>query len=291
MKKQDIARQILFLTVRIETVNAAGARGSGTGFFFSTPITKDLHAHYIITNRHVIEGAQKGSLFFFEKEGNQAKLGKMIQHDIDKFESVWIQHPDPSVDLVAMACGSIYSHYESISRGIYYKYLVESNIATSEEIEAMSGIEEVVFIGYPNGIWDSLNGLPVARKGISATPIEYDFEGHKEFVIDASVFGGSSGSPVFTYKHGVFQKHGQLMNGPAIQFVGVVRAVFFRKERNEIVKVPAPTYHADAVDTREMLDLGLVIKASRVLELVRHAESLYSPFRNTGTTISQENPT
>ncbi|HGH6417174.1 TPA: hypothetical protein ACJL3H_000522 [Neisseria meningitidis] len=54
-------------------------------------------------------------------------------------------------------------------------------------------------IGYPNGLWDSKNNLPIFRTGITATHPAIDFEGKKEFMIDVACFPGSSGSPVFKY--------------------------------------------------------------------------------------------
>lgn len=78
-------------------------------------------------------------------------------------------------------------------------------IPNEEQIKQMDAIEPITFIGYPNGIWDSTNLLPVARRGTTASPIEVDFEGSPRFLIDASVFGGSSGSPVFILNQGPSQ--------------------------------------------------------------------------------------
>lgn len=38
------------------------------------------------------------------------------------------------------------------------------------------------------------------RRGITATNINFDYNGKKEFVIDAACFPGSSGFPVFIWK-------------------------------------------------------------------------------------------
>ena len=60
-------------------------------------------------------------------------------------------------------------------------------------------MEDIVMIGYPNGIWDALNNKPIFRKGITAAHPNRDYLGNKEFLIDAACFPGSSGSPVFIY--------------------------------------------------------------------------------------------
>jgi hypothetical protein len=82
----------------------------------------------------------------------------------------------------------------------------------------------VTFIGYPNGIWDSKNLLPVVMRGTTASPIEVDFEGTPRFLIDASVFGGSSGSPVFILNQGTYSmKDGGVAVGS--RFTSLARAI------------------------------------------------------------------
>ena len=53
---------------------------------------------------------------------------------------------------------------------------------------------------------DEVNNKPVVRKGITATDIRLDYNGRKEFLIDAACFHGSSGSPVFLRKMGPIKR-------------------------------------------------------------------------------------
>jgi hypothetical protein len=48
----------------------------------------------------------------------------------------------------------------------------------------------------------------------------------------------------------------------------VVAAVFFREEANHLVSVPVPANNHGMVMGSEMIDLGLVIKAQSVLEVI-----------------------
>jgi len=69
-------------------------------------------------------------------------------------------------------------------------------------------------VGYPVGIWDSANNMPVIRRGITATHPGKDYEGKSEFMIDAACFPGSSGSPVFLFNLGSYpQKAGGIVIG------------------------------------------------------------------------------
>jgi len=56
-------------------------------------------------------------------------------------------------------------------------------------------------IGYPNGLWDHVNNLPLIRRGITASHpgVDYQIEGQNGpgvTVIDMACFPDSSGSPV-----------------------------------------------------------------------------------------------
>lgn len=128
-----------------------------------------------------------------------------------------------------------------------------------------------MFVGYPSGIWDHKNVLPVARRGMTATPSYVDFNGTKTFLIDASVFPGSSGSPVFIYYAGGHpDKEGNLYAGNRMHFMGIVAKVYQRLEQGEIRVVDIPTAQKYLAEINQMIDLGIVYKAETVKECVEH---------------------
>jgi hypothetical protein len=108
--------------------------------------------------------------------------------------------------------------------------------------------------------------MPIMRRGTTATPMVLDFEGRPEFLIDAAVYPGSSGSPVFVYQSDTLRPVAG--NGRKFLFAGVVAAVFFREESNHLVPVPVPANNQPMVVGSEMIDLGLIIKAEAVMAAV-----------------------
>ena len=86
----------------------------------------------------------------------------------------------------------------------------------------MSAIEDLTFIGYPNGLYDQINHNPIIRKGITATPIWNNFKGKPDFLIDGGVYPGSSGSPVFIYNQGSYATSEGIVIGTRLHFVGVL---------------------------------------------------------------------
>jgi len=104
---------------------------------------------------------------------------------------------------------------------------------------------------------------------MTATPLAVAFEKTPRFLIDASVFGGSSGSPVFLLNQGMYcDKSGNTNIGSRCFFVGVIASVFFRRQYNQIVSVPIPTQTQPMAAQQEMIDLGIVFKARTVVEAV-----------------------
>ena len=72
-------------------------------------------------------------------------------------------------------------------------------------------------------MYDQVNLIPITRTGMTATPLQLDYDGRPSFLIDASVFPGSSGSPVFVYKSG--KLGAGITTQDVFVFVGVVAKV------------------------------------------------------------------
>jgi len=151
----------------------------------------------------------------------------------------------------------------------FYRTISRDLTVSQQLIAELDALEEVVFIGYPNGIWDSKHFLPVMRKGTTATPVAIDFQGKKQFLVDGSVFPGSSGSPVFLFNKGMYSdRQGNTHIATRLAFLGIIAAVYFREDLNRITLVPEATANRPVAVAREMIDLGVVFKAHAVIETI-----------------------
>ena len=268
MEANSPAEQLFFTTVRIDTIDASGNAGSGTGFIVAHRY-KDNNYPFVVTNKHVVNGMKKGGITFLKKDGEKPKLGDAFRIENDDFENLWFGHEDDEIDIAICPLAPLEKHINSLDVEIFYKNIGSDLIPSEEDIQKLDALEDIVFIGYPNGIWDSHNYIPVMRKGTTATPLMVDFENQQKFLIDASVFGGSSGSPVFIYNTGTYAtKGGATQVGTRLHFVGVVAAVYHRNELNEIVTIPIPTGNKEVAVGKEMIDLGIVFKAKTVIETI-----------------------
>lgn len=265
MEIDSATKKLLFNTVRVDTVLEDGSEGSGTAFIVSHNHVNGTHV-FIVTNRHLVDNVLRGGLVFTQKSNGQPLFGKRFQLNIDDFSHAWYMHPDPEIDLAIIPLRPLEQAANNQGVELYY-HTIDSRLAPDAlTLRSLDALEEVIFIGYPSGVWDQVNLMPILRRGTTATPIALEFEGRKEFLIDAAVFPGSSGSPVFVSQSDTLRTV-RNANRKLI-FAGIVTAVFFREEANHLVPVPVPANNHSIVMGSEMIDLGLVIKAQVVVELI-----------------------
>ena len=131
-------------------------------------------------------------------------------------------------------------------------------------------LHDIIMIGYPDGIMDEVNNLPIFRKGITATNPFIDYNGMKQFLIDASCFHGSSGSPVMSYDDGMIRDaNGSIIIGPGVKqlkLIGIQAGTFTHRVDGKIVPVEIPTQIIPGTVTHIPNNLGVVVKASCILD-------------------------
>jgi len=257
---------LIHTTVRIECSKPDG-NYSGTGFFYTFFYEERERVPVIITNLHVINGATHIKLFLTEEisAGDTTKL-QVSCYSMDCTNDFFIHHPDPKVDLAIIPFLPFIQWSQQAGHRLRSSTLIKSNIITQDYISNyLSKIEDVLVAGYPDGIWDNINNLPIIRKGLTATPLQSDFRGKREFLIDSAIYGGSSGSPVFIYDNGAFLEGKDLKKGVRIFLVGIVSSVFQHSVNGSFEITEVPTKTTGAVATLVPNNLGIVIKAAEIL--------------------------
>lgn len=259
--------QLLYSTLRIEA-QLSNSISVGTGFIVLYE-KGDVKYLFIVTNKHVVNGAFFGKFFFTKSDDNGNPLiGQRFDINIADFDKIWFFHPG-GIDIAIFPLVPVLQQIEKENQKVYFRSIPLSLISTEKEEESLTALEEIIFIGYPNAIYDTKNLLPIIRKGTTATPVFVDYEGQPLFLIDASVFGGSSGSPVFIYNYGSFStSEGNVVIGNRIYFIGVVSKVFFSENDGRIEFLEIPTTQIPLVKTKQFLNLGVVIKSRVIVETI-----------------------
>ena len=130
---------------------------------------------------------------------------------LDRSKSAYYEHPDKDVDV---ACVNI-SDAANLGIPLHYKAIDVDNFFNFTRKD-VSGSERIIFVGYPTGLYDEKNFLPILRTGVVASIPSVDFNGKPQILIDAQVFPGSSGSPVFVPVNGHYK------------LLGIISQAFFK---------------------------------------------------------------
>ena len=262
------SEQLTYSTVRIECELISGGIGTGTGFFYQFAKQGDKYIPAIVTNKHVIVDAKKGLIHLhLADEKGDPLAGQFFSVVIENMEASWILHPDSEVDLCILPIARLLTEAQASGKNIFMISLDHSLIPAQDLMAELTAIEDVIMIGYPNGIWDQANNMPIIRKGITATHPNLNYNGKQEFMIDAACFPGSSGSPVFLFNLGMFaRRDGSTTVGSRIALLGILYAGPQHTATGEIQIINVPTQQKPVTFSRIPNNLGIVIKSSRLLD-------------------------
>lgn len=191
-----IQEQLGQITTRI-IVEKNGKYYVGTGFFYNFNLGSNTSNSYLVTNKHVVKDISKTKLTFNQKINEKADYGNLATVEFTPSQLSWINHPDSSIDLSILKLESILQHFKRQGKEIFIRTLDSSLIPNDSIWNTFNYLDEVIMIGYPSGIIDQHNNLPIARIGSTASIPKLKFDNIEQFVYDISTFGGSSGSPVF----------------------------------------------------------------------------------------------
>jgi hypothetical protein len=265
MKVASLAEQLYFSTAHI---TATGGNGSwqGTGFFHAANTDRG-QVDLLVTNEHVLEDATSIDVRLIAANDDGPQLGQALNFGYRNWsDSLWKGHPDPRVDVAVLPIRPALDQLLEAGKRAFYRMVPPSMMLNDADLDELDALESVVFIGYPSGIYDTVHLTPVARQGMTATPIMVDYLGLPAFLIDASVFPGSSGSPVFKFDRGIrTTKQGKtLFNATSAVLLGVLAAVHVRTVDGHVTEIAT----ALEVTFDEPIDLGIVFRASAVTTCV-----------------------
>ena len=242
MEFAKFEEQIFLITVRVENLTDNEV---GTGFLVRKPITEELQQILLFSNKHVIWGKKDKDTLGISKNlritmHKKQDDGSHVLGTTHTFlmnpkrdELGYWEHPDKEVDV---ACLNI-SEAANVGIPLLYKAVDTENFFDVDRTNISSG-ERIIFVGYPTGFYDQKNFLPILRTGTIASIPSVDFNGRPQILIDAQVFPGSSGSPVFVSIGGKYKLLGIISDAfyKGLDFVEIESA-----NQKEVKKIQIPT--------------------------------------------------
>jgi hypothetical protein len=188
----------------------------------------------------------------------------------------WIPHPEADIDLCILPIADAINQLQQQNFDAFVVYNEIENIPNPQQLENLDPLEPILMVGYPIGLWDSVNNLPLLRRGVTSTHPKLDYKGKAEFLIDAAVFPGSSGSPVYLYDFGMYREGQQSKLGTRFYLLGINYKYIFQTGHGDIKVEDIPTAQREYAEVRTPANLGIVIRANKLSEfepiLRRNAE-------------------
>ena len=263
-----IAEQIMYSTLQIVTFDSAfRASQMASGFIMHFCENKEAETSVpaLVTNRHVLEGANLIQVFFTAatpdgKPDNSKTIPAYISI------SNAIPHPNSDIDLAIIPILPVVATLKKQGNNVFYIGLSTDFIPTPEEWKNLDAIEEVIMVGYPKGLRDTANNLPIFRRGITATHPAYDYKGSPDFLIDMACYPGSSGSPVFILTEGQhYDKRNRKLNlgTGRFMFLGIQRAVPNLSQFGDLITIPSEET-VTIPRMQSFINLGIIVKSTQL---------------------------
>ncbi|MDG6898147.1 MAG: trypsin-like peptidase domain-containing protein [Nitrososphaerota archaeon] len=271
----ETIHDLLYLTTTQIEVGDPLRPEVGTGFFVSFSLSQgEPEAKFLVTNRHVAEAGAEGRFSFRDSVldrrgrvvGAHLRSRRLVQ--VPDWRKSWVFHPNRRVDVAILPVDSFESELVARGRPPFVVGLSETVLSTPSQDALMDSVEDLLFVGYPESVHDKTHFLPVARKAISATPIGVSYERLPAFLVDATIYPGASGSPVFVAQPGAHFERGQLVPQSRFRCVGLLAEGFSARDFETAKRSPIPTARRQIHELVTPLGLALAFRSSTITETV-----------------------
>jgi S1-C subfamily serine protease len=170
-----------------------------SGFLYGEPTGEKndkgepLYRTFLVTNRHVVQGAPELRLRFNPKESKPAKEYALPL--ADKGKPTWFAPPDPQFDVAVVGVNMDFLRNDEIKAEFIPGDQNAADVAKAKDLGVSEG-DGVFVLGFPLQLVGGARNFVIARQGIIAR-IGDALEGFsKTFLIDTFIFPGNSGGPV-----------------------------------------------------------------------------------------------
>ena len=155
----------------------------------------NLYAVFLVTNRHVAEKSTDYLVRFNRFEGGDTETYRLAATGGDG-SSMWTFHDDPLMDVAVTPINASSLRNDGINFEV-----VNSDMHAFTKREAQdNGLSEgdgIFALGFPLGQVGEERNYAIVRQGIVARVRDWLNDQASTFLIDASIFPGNSGGPVF----------------------------------------------------------------------------------------------
>ncbi len=260
----------LIIKANGDTLKCAFFKVIGTGLICASPDT-NKKIPFLLTAKHIFYDSAKcwfpSSVRFrfswFSDKSVIEYLGIEIKLKNTNNEILWFPHPDNSVDLsiIPLIISKQAAGKESI-----IPVRIENFASTNEVFEGAN----ILLFGYPGAVGPRYWTKPIIRSGVIAY-VDMNKFGKVPILINAMVFPGNSGGPVFTVPTGM-TKNGSFRIGGSSAFLGIVSSVHRQSIELEKTSYYIQSVKSDSLSTHyktfDFMGLAVIEPSQRVKEIL-----------------------
>lgn len=232
------AANLTGLTTPIEVTFSDGGVSRGSGFFYfvfgpdddakKEPHWVSIQHTYVVTAKHVIQVKRLKQIAEF-RYALRVSSGDHVDWHVMKLDKTQLGQrlhvcQKEQVDVaVVEVTGEISAEMKALlaerAQILAFGGLSSHQMPGQSILQAQPG-DDVIVIGYPKGIFDTVNKLPILKIGLLNTPIGMHFNGLDAFLLDFKYYEGSSGSLIISRPtHIAYDKEGRLQSNITAQYL------------------------------------------------------------------------
>ncbi|MBV9509547.1 MAG: trypsin-like peptidase domain-containing protein [Caulobacteraceae bacterium] len=234
----DLPQNMMSATVELVQRQIDGTSTAGTGFLVNDPGPDGRPRTVLVTAAHVFDRMQLSQVQIGyrvqTKDGGWRYAPQMVNiRDLGK--TLW--RSDQAHDVAAI---------EVQAPPEFAKAAIPLSWLAGDDAFAKDGVgpgDEMMVLGYPQGLAADTAGFPILRSGRVASPIEAA-KANPTFLLDFRVFPGNSGGPVF-----LAEPDRDNPGSPPVQFIAgmLTEQVELDNERLEIGVVTDAQFIRDTI--------------------------------------------
>ena len=168
---------------------------TATGFLYGHPVGEsgDNYTIFLITNHHVVKDIDILKARFNRPIGSESKIYDIPLRGNDG-SALWTEHPNSDVAVVQLLAKKLEED------GIKFAWIPGDRqlaLEQAKELQISEG-DGVFVLGFPLGLAGEERNYTIVRQGVIARIRDWLGGKSRTILIDATIFPGNSGGPVFT---------------------------------------------------------------------------------------------
>jgi len=188
--------RLLLSTVRLRTRSSNNEIYDASAFIFIYQM-EESDFPFLVTTSSAVQRSTIGSMSFFQQIDGEFALGKPHVLDIDNFSKLWYSQDEIAHNVAITPFLPFAKHLKKMGVSIVTQGITDQHLPINKNYFELAFNKLLYYVGYPIGLWDHKNNLPIVRSAAIASLPMVNYQGYAQLLLNTTVLPGSEGSPIF----------------------------------------------------------------------------------------------